>query len=158
VGTSCSGTPVGEGSAADLAGAGIPVAVTQNAATTLRAVAVGALGTRSACSSGLTYVNDVAPPDTTEVPPKLGILLGQTYTGTATDALTGVDRVLIRIDSLRAGTQTLTADLTCDALRRSCTWSKQLPTLTTVLATLQVTAIDRVGLRDPTPVVRRTTG
>jgi hypothetical protein len=157
-GSSCGGAPVGEGSAADFAGAGIPVTVAQNAATTLRAVAVGPLGTRSECSSSpLTYVNDVAPPDTTEVPPKLGILLGKIYNGTATDSLTGVDRVEIRIDSFLAGTQTLTADLTCDALRRSCQWSKKLPTLQTVLATVQVTAIDRVGLRDPTPVVRRTT-
>jgi hypothetical protein len=30
-----------------------------------------------------------------------------------------------------------------------------MPSMTTFLATIRVTAMDRVGLRDPTPVVRR---
>ena len=50
-GSDCSGPPIGEGSAADFEGAGIPVTVARNATTTLRAVAVGVLGSRTACSS-----------------------------------------------------------------------------------------------------------
>jgi hypothetical protein len=156
-GANCNDTPIGEGSAADFEGAGIAVTVAPNATSTLRAVAVGALGGRSECStSTLTYVHDTTPPETTEVPPKLGILLGKIYTGTATDSLAGIDRVEIKIVSRQGNSQiNMTADLTCDALRRSCTWSKKLPTSNTVLGTITVTAVDRVGLRDPTPVVRR---
>ena len=154
-GANCDGTPVGEGSAADFAGAGIQVTVPQNAATTLRAVAVGALGGRSECSTSmLTYVNDVVPPNALDTTPKTGPVLGKLYAGTATDNLSGVDRVEIRIES-RGNPVMLTADLTCDASRRSCTWSKKLPTMKTVNSTVRVTAIDRVGLRDPTPVVRQ---
>ena len=155
-GSDCSGVPIGEGSAAQFEGAGIPVTVARNATTTLRAVAVGVLGSRTACStSALTYVNDVAPPDTRENPPRSGLLLGTTYTGTATDNLSGVARVEVALDAL-FGSQTLVAKLTCDASRRSCQWSQKLPLLGSVLARIQVTAIDAVGLRDPSPVVRRT--
>ena len=67
-GSSCSGTPVGEGSAANFEGAGIAVTVPQNATTTLRAVAVGPLGARSECStSTLTYVH---------LPPLRDVVLG----------------------------------------------------------------------------------
>jgi len=154
-GSDCTGTPIGEGSATDFAGAGIPVTVAQNATTTLRAVAVGALGQRSECStSTLTYVNDVVAPNAIDTTPKTGPVLGKLYAGTATDNLAGVDRVEIRIES-RGNLVMLTADLTCDASRRSCTWSKKLPTVATTNSTVRVTAIDRVGLRDPTPIVRQ---
>ena len=148
---------IGEGSVAEFEGAGISVTVARNATTTLRAVAVGVLGSRSACStSPLTYVNDVAPPDTRENPPPLGLLSGTTFTGTATDNLSGVARVEVAIDSPLFGSQTLLAKLTCSAPRRSCQRSQKMPLLGSVLARIQVTAIDAVGLRDPSPVVRRT--
>ena len=156
-GANCNGTPIGEGSAADFEGAGISVTVPQNAATTLRAVAVGALGARSECStSTLTYVNDTTPPETTEVPPKIGLLLGKLYTGTATDNLAGVDRVEIRLNShvrqpadVDGGPQVRRAAALVHMVEEDA--HAQRPSS----RPLQVTAIDRVGLRDPTPVVRR---
>ncbi len=72
-GSNCSGAPIGEGSAADFERAGIAVSVTQNAATTLRAVAVGPLGQRSECStSTLTYVH---------VPPLRDVVLADAPVG-----------------------------------------------------------------------------
>lgn len=61
---SCTGTPAGTGSNADLAGAGIPVTVPDNSSTTFYATATGSTGT-SACSTGTTYV------EVTPAPPSL---------------------------------------------------------------------------------------
>jgi sugar lactone lactonase YvrE len=62
----CAGQSVAGGTAADLAGAGIPVAVPTDSTTTFHAVSIDAGGNRSACStSSVTYVNAVA----TALPP-----------------------------------------------------------------------------------------
>jgi hypothetical protein len=57
----CSGTPVAKGTPAQL-GAGFPVTVPENAATTFSAVSVGAQ--RSACSDPVTYTEDSLAPRT----------------------------------------------------------------------------------------------
>jgi hypothetical protein len=60
-GANCSGTPVAKGSPAQL-GAGFPVSVPENAATSFTAVAIRAQ--RSACSDPVTYTEDSLAPRT----------------------------------------------------------------------------------------------
>jgi hypothetical protein len=59
--TDCSGNSVAGGTAADLAGPGIPVAVPTGSTSTFHAVTIDIGGNRSACStSAVTYVNAVS--------------------------------------------------------------------------------------------------
>ena len=67
----CSGSPAGTGSAATFASPGIQVTVPSDSMTTLYAVAIDQAANRSACSGGVSYVEDSTPP-----PPP--ILLGST--------------------------------------------------------------------------------
>ena len=67
----CTGPPTATGSAADLDGAGIPVAVADNTTTDFRAVASDQAGNPSPCSAPVTYIEvtqllepDLIPPDT----------------------------------------------------------------------------------------------
>ena len=55
-GTDCSGAAVATGTAAELAGAGLPVSVAENSTTTFRATATDAAGNTSECSAPLVYV------------------------------------------------------------------------------------------------------
>ena len=68
----CGGAPVGTGTADDLGGAGIAVAVSDNTTTEIRATGTDAVGNVSACSSPVAYSEDSAPPETaiTKAPAK----------------------------------------------------------------------------------------
>ncbi len=61
---SCQGPIAGTGSASELAGAGVPVRVPDNATISISARAVDMAGNISACSSPLSYTEDSTPPDT----------------------------------------------------------------------------------------------
>ena len=68
----CSGPPAATGTVAQFTGAGITVRVAADAATSLSARAVNAAGNESACSSSISYVNDLtgpAPPTLTDTDP-----------------------------------------------------------------------------------------
>ena len=58
----CSGAPAATGSAAELAGSGIEVNVTNDSTTTFRATATTQAGNLSACSGPLVYVEDSTAP------------------------------------------------------------------------------------------------
>jgi hypothetical protein len=60
----CAGKEVGDGSAADLAGAGITATVADDTKTTFSANATDAAGNLSACAGSLTYLEDSTPPET----------------------------------------------------------------------------------------------
>jgi hypothetical protein len=63
----CSGAPAATGTAEDLAGAGIAIAVADNSTTAIRAVATDPVGNVSACSAPTSYVEvtpDTTPPET----------------------------------------------------------------------------------------------
>ena len=59
---SCSGSPVATGTAAELASSGIALSVADDTTTAFYAVAVDEVGNVSACSDGVTYVEDSTPP------------------------------------------------------------------------------------------------
>ena len=58
----CTGPPVASGTAAELAGAGIPVTVPDNTITFFTATATDSARNRSACSSATSYLEDTRPP------------------------------------------------------------------------------------------------
>ena len=63
----CTGAVAATGSAAVLADPGLAVAVANDTTTVFRATATDASGNTSACSAGLSYVEDSTAPDTTIV-------------------------------------------------------------------------------------------
>jgi hypothetical protein len=66
----CSGAPAATGSAGELGGAGIALAVADDTASQFRATATDAVGNVSACSAALAYVEDSKAPETTVSTPK----------------------------------------------------------------------------------------
>jgi subtilisin-like proprotein convertase family protein len=62
IGTACVGLSDYDGTAAQFNGAGIPLAVADNASQTLVAEAFDAAGNQSGCSSPFTYTEDSTPP------------------------------------------------------------------------------------------------
>ena len=58
----CTGSPIASGTAAELAGAGIPVTVTDNSITFFTASATDATRNRSSCSAATSYLEDTPPP------------------------------------------------------------------------------------------------
>ncbi len=60
--TDCSGTALATGSAATFASPGLATTVSDDSSTTFRLTATDAAGNTSACSSGITYVEDSTPP------------------------------------------------------------------------------------------------
>jgi hypothetical protein len=61
----CGGSPLAIGSAADLSGSGIGIAVTDDSSTQIRATATDPVGNTSACSAPISYVEDSQAPETT---------------------------------------------------------------------------------------------
>jgi subtilisin family serine protease len=61
-GLACTGPPLASGTAAELAGAGIPVTVPDNSITFFTASATDAARNRSSCSSATSYLEDTPPP------------------------------------------------------------------------------------------------
>ncbi len=61
-GLACAGPPIASGTAAELAGAGIQVAVPDNTITFFTATATDAAQNRSACSAATSYLEDTPPP------------------------------------------------------------------------------------------------
>jgi subtilisin family serine protease len=67
-GFECAGAPVATGSAAELAGAGIEVAVPDDSISFFTATTTDAARNRSACSAAISYLEDT-PPEVVEGPP-----------------------------------------------------------------------------------------
>ncbi len=61
----CSGPALASGSAAELEGEGISVAVPDDSTTTIHATATSAAGNTSGCSGSVTYTEDSSAPETT---------------------------------------------------------------------------------------------
>ena len=59
--TSCSGSPVATGSAADFLSQGFTVTVGADTTTIFKATATDGAGNESGCSAGYTYINDTGP-------------------------------------------------------------------------------------------------
>lgn len=148
---SCTGTPLATGTAAAFNSTGIPVTVTQNAVTTLRATAAFGAGVPSACSStSVAYMHDSIVPGTngaTQISP-----LTRVYTGQATDNLSGVASVQATITPTLGAARVVNATLSCTPDKRTCNWTVTSPI--GGLVTLRAVATDYAGNRDPVGVTR----
>ncbi|WP_460526606.1 virginiamycin B lyase family protein [Flindersiella endophytica] len=93
---------------------------------------------------------DGTPPDT-KVNNALILAAGRPLTGSASDGLSGVSKLTVQYRPIVLGAPaTVSATLTCDQARRSCTWSAPAPT-TLGLYSVTATATDAAGNPDPTP-------
>lgn len=133
----CTGPRAGENLSAVLAAPGIQTSVLNDATTTLYATVTNSAGATSPCSSGLTYVEDSTPPETT-------ITAGPASTVDASST------VRFAFESSEAG-----ARFEChlhDPGYQPCSSPATFPALRS--ETLQVRAIDRAGNADGTPATR----
>lgn len=141
----CDDPPPGSG----VASCPEPVTVDTEGDHTFTGVAIDNAG-RSAWAL-LTVLVDLAAPETTidRTGGRPNLHRGK-LTGTAVDAVSGIDVVEVRWTHPSKGAELVVADISCtDATRRSCTWSAQIPPSRAF--DIHVVAIDRTGRHDPTP-------
>jgi hypothetical protein len=127
-----------------------PITVKTNGTGTYEGTAVDAAG--NAASVFVTIKLDKAPP-TSNMNTTLGNILNLTFgapaTGTATDAPSGISKVTVAFTSILGGTTTADAHLSCNATKKSCTWTTPSPPIGVYSAT--VTAFDIAGNVQTTP-------
>ncbi len=139
----CSGSPLATAGAAELA-AGVTVSVADNSSTTFRATATGAASEASACSAGLTYVEDSSPPQTqiSSGPPALSASAKATFAFSGSDTGgSGVASYQCRIDSSQ------------EAAWGTCTSPKEYSGLADGAHSFEVRAVDKAGNVDASPAV-----
>lgn len=99
---------------------------------------------------------EVAPPVTTFTNGDGDILVGliDGITGGATDNLSGVASVQLTLTPMLGSERTVTASLTCNADRTSCTWRASLPLTLVGPVVVRAQARDRAGnLETPGPTI-----
>ena len=137
----CTGSPLVTASAAELA-AGVSATVADDTSTTFRATATGSASEASACSAGLTYVEDSTAPQTqiSSGPPTLSTSASAElkFSGTDTGG-SGVASYECRIDSTEPGAWA------------ACTSPKTYNSLADGAHKFEVRAIDTAGNADSSP-------
>ncbi len=137
----CTGSPLVTASAAELA-AGVSATVADDTSTTFRATATGSASEASACSAGLTYVEDSTAPQTqiSSGPPTLSTSASAELEFSGTDSGgSGVASYECRIDS------------TEPSAWASCTSPKTYNSLADGAHKFEVRSIDTAGNIDTSP-------
>jgi YVTN family beta-propeller protein len=137
----CTSSVAASGSAAVFASPGLTVGVPDNSTTTFWATATDAAGNQSACSSGLTYVEDSSPPDT--------IIDSGPAEGSTTSATTAT----FTFHATEPGS-TLTCTLDTGGPQACDSGTKTYTGLTRGSHTFSVVATDPAGNTDPSAATR----
>jgi hypothetical protein len=140
----CTGSPLASGTAAELAGQGIPITVAFGKTTQIRAQAVDADDQLSACSTPLNYTAETLQRPDAE-PPETTIRRKPSYTGPKNSHF-----------AFRSSEAGSTFRCSLDGTRfRDCKSPKNYRNLEKGRHVFRVMAVDPAGNADPTPARQR---